>query len=251
MNTLTRYLFLLTPLCISPSIVHTAEIHWTYKGNHGPSHWGEFSSGLCSAGSRQSPINVDRQHIQPLKGSTPDLRINYEATALNLKNNGHTIQIDVINGGSVRFKGNSYALLQFHFHTPSEHLINQMPYPMEMHLVNQDKDGRLLVLGIMIKEGDENEVFTALWSRLPTAEGKKETLDANAAPNLNTLIPRTSHHLFYEGSLTTPPCTEGVQWVLFEQPIELSRSQIDEFRRIFSDNHRPVQPVNERAVEED
>ncbi|MBK5344729.1 carbonic anhydrase family protein [Pseudomonas sp. TH49] len=103
----------------------------------------------------------------------------------------------------------------------------------------------------MIKEGQSNKELAALWEKLPNTEGKKADLDANTAPNLNTLIPATSHHLFYKGSLTTPPCTEGVQWGLFEQAIELSKSQIKKFQKLFPENHRPTQPANEREVIED
>lgn len=251
MKILTRYLSILAPLCMSLSTVHATEAHWAYQRNHGPSHWGAFSSGLCSAGNQQSPINVEMKNVRPLKSNASDLRVSYGASALNLKNNGHTIQVDIIDDATMTFKNNEYRLAQFHFHTPSEHLINHRPYPMEMHLVNRDKNGQLLVLGIMIKEGDRNKAFEALWGHLPTTEGQEVALDEDAAPNLNSLLPRTSHHLFYKGSLTTPPCTEGVQWVLFEQHIELSEFQIHQFRKLFSDNHRPAQPVNEREIDED
>jgi len=199
----------------------------------------------------QSPINVEMKRVHLIKSDASELQINYGDSALHLKNNGHTIQVDVIGDATVIFKGNEYRLVQFHFHTPSEHMINHQSYPMEMHLVNQDKDGRLLVLGIMIKEGEGNQAIASLWNHLPATQGKEVALDKNTAPNVATLLPSASHHLFYNGSLTTPPCTEGVQWVLFEQSIGLSKSQIHQFRKLFSDNHRPAQPVNEREVDED
>lgn len=251
MKTLTRNLCLLLPMCFSLSSVYAGETHWGYQGDHGPSHWGEFGGALCSNGTQQSPINIDMKQVRPLKGNESDLKIRYGAAALKLVNNGHTVQANVTDGESVTFKGDEYRLVQFHFHTPSEHQINHRSYPMEMHLVNQHKDGRLLVLGLMLAEGKDNIQFAQLLKQLPSTEGKEVLLDAKSAPNLNALLPATSHHVFYRGSLTTPPCTEGVQWVLFEQSIELSKDQIQEFQNLFPDNHRPPQILNKREVEED
>ena len=247
----TRCFSLFALLCISLSHANATEAHWSYQGDHGPAHWGEFSNGLCAAGTQQSPINVEMKKVRPLKGNASDLKVDYGVTALGVSNNGHTIQAYVNEGETVIFKGSQYRLVQFHFHTPSEHLINYRPYPMEMHLVNQDKDGRLLVLAVMIKEGKKNEELAALWEQLPVTQGKEVILDAKTAPNLSMLVPAIGHHLFYQGSLTTPPCTEGVQWVLFEQPIELSKSQVQKFQQLFPENRRPTQPANEREVIED
>ncbi|WP_336332596.1 carbonic anhydrase family protein [Pseudomonas putida] len=251
--TLLKRCFPLLPsfLCILLSGVHADELHWTYQGNHGIAHWGEFSNGVCTRGDQQSPVDVNMKHVQPVKSSTLELKASYGAPALSVSNNGHTIQANVIDGETVLWKGDKYRLKQFHFHTPSEHLINHQSYPMELHMVHQDPTGRLLVLGILIKEGKTNKTLASLWDQLPILAGKTVTLTAPAAPNLDMLIPRTSHHLFYKGSLTTPPCTEGVQWILFEQPIELSKSQIQKFRQLFEDNHRPAQPINTREIEED
>ncbi|MDY0834185.1 carbonic anhydrase family protein [Pseudomonas sp. SED1] len=123
----------------------TAETHWSYGENNGPAHWGELGNNLCASGTQQSPINVEMKQVKPIKGRESDLKINYRTAPLELVNNGHTIQANVIGGGAVDFKGNEYRLVQFHFHTPSEHQINHRSYPMEMHWVNQDKEGHLLV----------------------------------------------------------------------------------------------------------
>lgn len=246
-----RYFYLLAPIFLSLASAHAAETHWSYQGNHGPAHWGEEGSSLCANGTQQSPINVEMNQVLPLKGHDSDLKISYGATPLDLVNNGHTIQANVIGGGTVSFKGNAYRLMQFHFHTPGEHQINHRSYPMEMHWVNQDQEGHLLVLGVMLKEGEENKALSQFWHRLPDREGAKVALDAATAPDLESMLPTASHHLFYKGSLTTPPCTEDVQWVLFEQPIEVSKAQIHKFSQLFPESHRPPQQINEREVDED
>ncbi len=243
--------YLLTPICFSLASTHADEAHWSYRGNHGPAHWGEMGSQVCEKGAQQSPINVEMKKVRPLKERGADLKISYSIGALNLVNNGHTIQAYITEGSTVSFNGNEYRLEQFHFHTPSEHRINHRSYPMEMHVVGQDNEGHLLVIGLMIKKGKKNNELSSFWEQLPAVEGQAITLDAQVAPNLNNIIPTPSHHLFYKGSLTTPPCTEGVQWVLFEQPLELSKTQIYKFRQLFPENHRPPQQVNDREVDED
>lgn len=251
MNVFIRPFYLFVPLCFSLASQHAAGADWTYHGAHGPTHWGMLGSELCAQGAQQSPIDVELKKVHPLRGSASDLNISYGATSLDMVNNGHSIQANVGDGETVTFKGREYRLVQFHFHTPSEHQIEHVSYPMEMHLVNQDPDGRLLVIGLMVKEGQNNRELAALWKRLPEREGQAVTLSAKDAPDLGSLLPAASHHVFYQGSLTTPPCTEGVQWVLFEQPIELSKAQIRKIRQLFPDNHRPAQPLNEREVDED
>lgn len=251
MRFIPRFSFLLAPLCLTLATAHAADAHWSYSGDQGPAHWGELGSALCANGTQQSPIDIETSPTQLHKVASTDLKLHYGKQPLKLINNGHTIQAAVATGDSLTFKGDEYRLLQFHFHTPSEHQFNHQPYPMEMHLVNQDKDGHLLVLGLMIKEGRANPELARLLKKLPKEEGKETELPAKSAPNLARLVPSASHHLFYNGSLTTPPCTEGVQWVLVEQPIELSRAQIEAFHRLFPDNHRPTQAATSREVDED
>lgn len=246
-----RPFFLFGPLCLSLSSLPATAADWTYQGDHGPAHWDRFGSKLCAQGAQQSPINVELKNVRPLEGHASDLKINYGAAALKVVNNGHTVQANVINKQLVTFKGTAYRLMQFHFHTPSEHQIDRQSYPLEIHLVNRDQDGRLLVIGLLAKEGKSNRELAALWKHLPDAEGKTLTLKSAEAPNLGALVPAAGHHVFYKGSLTTPPCTEDVQWVLFEQPIELSKDQIEKIHRLFPDNHRPAQSLNEREVDED
>ncbi|MBK5344664.1 carbonic anhydrase family protein [Pseudomonas sp. TH49] len=251
MKSFTRCLLMLSSLYIPIFSVNASEGHWTYNGEHGPDHWGALGNSLCASGTQQSPINIEINQVLLHKIISSNLALHYGKTALKLQNNGHTIQANVGEGEKINFQGTEYQLMQFHFHTPSEHQINHLSFPMEMHLVHQDQNGQLLVVGLMIKEGNKNIELASLWSNLPRKDSEEITLSAEAAPDLNKLIPLESHHLYYKGSLTTPPCTEGVQWVLFEQPIEMSKSQIKKFRELFSQNHRPAQPINEREVDED
>ncbi|EZP32980.1 carbonic anhydrase [Pseudomonas sp. RIT288] len=251
MSVFIRPFYLIVPLCFSLASQHSHGADWNYHGAHGPAHWGMLGSELCAQGEQQSPIDVELKKIHPLAGSASDLKISYGAMSLDVVNNGHSIQANVGDVETVTFKGREYRLVQFHFHTPSEHQIDHVSYPMEMHLVNQDSDGRLLVIGLFVKEGKNNRELASLWKRLPDHENQTLTLSAKDAPDLGSLVPAASHHVFYKGSLTTPPCTEGVQWVLFEQPIEMSKTQIRKIRQLFPDNHRPSQPLNEREVDED
>ncbi|MBP3996458.1 carbonic anhydrase family protein [Pseudomonas koreensis] len=251
MNYMTRYLLLSASLYVSIFPVFASDAHWSYQGNHGPAHWGELGNALCASGTHQSPINVQMKALHPQKGDKQALSIHYGEAALTVVNNGHTIQATVPEGETVRFQNTEYHLAQFHFHTPSEHQRNGSSYPMEMHLVNKDATGQLLVIGVMVKEGRKNTELASLWQHLPKTQGEETTLSASDAPNLGKLLPAASHHLFYKGSLTTPPCTEGVQWVLIEQPIEMSKSQINQFRKLFPKNNRPVQKTNHREVIED
>ncbi|QRY81109.1 carbonic anhydrase family protein [Pseudomonas sp. PDNC002] len=251
MRLLTRFSVVFAPLCLALSTAHASDAHWTYSGDQGPAHWGELGSALCASGHEQSPIDVEKSQIQPQKVDTSELKLHYGKVPLKLINNGHTIQASAAEGDTLTYKGTEYRLLQFHFHNPSEHQLGHQSYPMEMHLVNQDKEGHLLVLGLMIKEGRANKELAQLWKHLPAKEGQEVQLAAGLAPNLAKLVPAASHHLFYHGSLTTPPCTEGVQWVLFEKPIEMSKQQISQFHQLFPDNHRPTQSATGREVDED
>jgi carbonic anhydrase len=248
---LTSLRFLFASTCLLLPAAHADDAHWSYHGDQGPAHWGEVGSPLCASGKTQSPIDIDRHQVQSKKLTPESLQVNYRQLPLRLLNNGHSIQADALGDESLTFKGEAYRLRQFHFHVPSEHLFNHRAYPMEMHLVNQTVDGRLLVLGVMIEEGKENAELAHLWRAMPSVEGQKAVLAGKDSPDLEKLLPGKTHHFYYTGSLTTPPCSEGVQWVLYERPIELSRQQIEQFRKLFKDNHRPALGLEGREIDED
>ncbi|AWE06132.1 carbonic anhydrase [Lysinibacillus sp. 2017] len=248
------YLFLavclnLALVACSEQVASTEQSSWSYDEFNGPEYWGELTpeNSACVNGREQSPINLEFSQVKAdkkLKG----MPIYYEPTTITLQNNGHTIQAnatDEIN--SIVIEGNEYRLSQFHFHTPSEHQLNGQNYDMELHLVHKDNNGKLAVLGVMIQEGRENETLASIWAVLPKGKTKK-IISKKYLIDLQALLPPNQIALHYDGSLTTPPCTEEVKWIVFEQPIEMSKEQVQAFQQIFSDNHRPVQPLNEREI---
>lgn len=219
---------------------------WGYKGDTGPSHWGELSPAyaLASTGMQQSPIDI----IQPKHESLPSLEINYKPANVDLVYNGHTIEDKEKDGSTLSVDGRSFGLKQFHFHAPSEHTIDGKHAPMEMHLVHKDEDGKVAVIGVMIQEGNHNAAFDAVWNYLPTAENKELTYEEDF--NVADMLPTDRNYFHYMGSFTTPPCTEGVFWYVLTQPVELSHAQIDKFTAIINDNNRPVQALNGRVVDQ-
>jgi len=223
--------------------------HWSYEGETSPEHWGELdpANSACVNGSEQSPINIEFSQVEN-EQDAEDLQINYEPMLFSLMNNGHTVQANAAGGSnSILIEGKEYKLAQFHFHTPSEHQFNGKNYVMELHLVHKDSNGKIAVLGVMIQEGEENKNLAAVWDILPKEETDKD-IPLNETVDLKALLPEDQTAFHYEGSLTTPPCTEEVKWTIFEMPIEMSKEQIEAFRKIFPDDHRPVQSLNNRKV---
>jgi carbonic anhydrase len=221
--------------------------HFSYSGGTGPARWGEIdpSYAECSAGKSQSPI--DLTNGQP--SSEPTLEVSYEPAAIELENNGHSVQGDYPAGSSITLAGTEYDLVQFHFHSPAEHEIGGRAFPLEFHFVNEAEDGTHAVLGVMATEGAENPAFSELVAALPPKEGETAEVDGEVnAADLLPPDPTSAPRWSYEGSLTTPPCTEGVKWTVFDQPIELSTDQIATHMAVFDGNNRPLQPLNGRGV---
>ena len=222
---------------------------WSYEGATGPGSWGELDQqyAACVNGSEQSPINIELSEAETNK-TIEEVNIQYEPTTFSVINNGHTIQANTATvTNKIILDETEYQLVQFHFHTPSEHQFNGQPYEMELHLVHQNESGELAVLGLMIQEGSMNEYLQPVWAALQE-EITEEDISLSEPVQLQTLLPKDPTFLHYNGSLTTPPCTEEVEWIILEQPIELSQEQIQVFQQIFPDNHRPIQPLNEREV---
>jgi len=217
--------------------------HWTYVGKEGPKHWGDLSADFaaCSLGHRQSPVDLTDAH----RTDIGEIQLQWKPVAPVVSNNGHTIQAAAVDGNTTTFGGKTYALLQSHFHHPSEHTIGGQRAPLEAHFVNRGADGKLLVLGVMITEGAANPEIAKLWQAAPSKTGEaqaKQTID------LTSLVPAQSKFYRYEGSLTTPPCSEIVDWIVFADPITASREQIDTFAKLYPDNSRPLQQLHERTI---
>lgn len=174
-----------------------------------------------------------------------EIRFGYKSSPLKIVNNGHTIQVNIAAGSSATIDGDAYQLLQFHFHTPSEHNARGGSFPMEVHLVHKNAAGQLAVVGVFMKEGEHNDFIQNIWNSMPAHEG---TVDVDTAINAETLLPREHEFFRYAGSLTTPPCSEGVKWSVMNHPIEISAAQIAQFRGVFALNARPVQPLNGRPI---
>ncbi len=219
---------------------------WSYEGKTGPKHWAELSPewALASSGTEQSPIDI----TEPRSSSVLyPLNFSYRPTPLNLVNNGHTIQQNFVPGSSVEIMGKTYHLAQFHFHSRSEHRVKGRQFDLEMHLVHQDAEGKLLVVGILFETGAENPFLAQFFDQLP-ATAHQTLASSGSLLNVSEVLPEDRSYYYYQGSLTTPPCTEGVQWYVLRQPQQLSTSQLTAFRAIFSNNARPVQPLHARTV---
>ncbi|MFC4075968.1 carbonic anhydrase [Salinithrix halophila] len=225
--------------------VKKEKTHWSYNGSE---KWGDLdpSYAACANGKEQSPIDIEASQVKTNQDAN-DIKFNYKKTSFSVSNNGHTILDYPASNDDIIMAGKKYKLVQFHFHTPSEHQFNGKNFDMELHLVHQDAKGHTIVLGIMIKEGQENQALDDIWAQLPK-EKTKEAVKIDKPVDLMSLLPKDKKSFRYNGSLTTPPCTEKVKWVVFKQPIEMSKTQIRVFRNIFPDNHRPVQAVNKREI---
>ena len=239
-------LTLLSLILSSVSLTALADdVHWQYSGKHGSEHWAELSDkfSTCASGVNQSPINIS----STIEAELPPLSINYQKSAVELINNGHTIQVNIQGNNSFSNDAGQFDLKQFHFHSPSENTINGQYYPLEAHFVHADNAGRLAVIGVMFKQGDENKTLKKLWHKMPEKTHGKAKL-SGVLQSLN-LMPKSKDYYRFNGSLTTPPCSEGVRWFVLKQPIEASKAQIDKFRAVMGgDTNRPIQPINARII---
>ena len=228
---------------------------WHYEGDEGPAHWGTISAKFasCQSGRAQSPIDIvaptrrDTSDAIVLKFAPTSLRIVHHEHVADAINNGHTIQVNYSEGDTLTVGGRAYRLVQYHFHAPSEHTVNGKQFPMEMHLVHTDAEGQLAVIGVLIVGGAHNAAFDPIWANLPVTKGVEHHLE-HVTVDVDALLPKSRTAYRYEGSLTTPPCSEGVKWFVMTTPIALSPAQIREFTTLFHGNNRPVQPVNDRPV---
>ena len=241
--------YMATGLLITVAFVaHAADDapHWGYGGEHGPEDWGDMEAGFsaCKLGKEQAPIDIRNA----TKSALPALDFEYTKSSAEVVNNGHTIQVNLVDGGVLNLDGVPYKLVQFHFHTPSEEKINGKAYSMGAHLVHQSAAGQLAVVAVLLTEGRANAALGPVFENLPQTEGSKKTLGASF--NAAELLPAARDYFRYVGSLTTPPCSEGVRWQVLKQPVYVSKAQIAAFRKLYNMNARPVQPLNDRKVEE-
>lgn len=222
--------------------------HFCYDDSQscGPSYWGTLADEwkTCSVGQEQSPVNI--AHARESEALTP-IRFNWGSTPLKIKNNGHTLQVNYAPGSSIKVNGVTYQLLQFHFHAPSEHTINGRAADMEVHFVHVSDQGVLAVVGVMMRAGSDNHVLEKILQYAP-GEGVEVTV-AGVNVNANDFLPRDRDYYKYPGSLTTPPCSEGVRWHVLKDGISVGSEQVTEFEHLFhGSTARPVQPLNNRRI---
>ena len=236
---------------------HTHKVEWGYAAENGPDVWGQLNQEyiLCGEGTHQSPIDI----VDPMPTELPTISYEYSpATGVNIHHNGHTIEVAYPEGSGIHIDGTDYQLLQFHFHAPSEHTVDGKPFDMEMHLVHQSEDGNLAVVGLLIESGRHHPAFDPIWTDLPSAPLETQRIEniiidlpMMLSPNgqiLDEAVQTFPSTYRYNGSLTTPPCSEGVKWIVLTMPVEMSESQIAAFKAIIDGNNRPVQPLNGREL---
>jgi carbonic anhydrase len=223
------------------------EVHWSYEGEAGPQAWGQLKPAfnVCAIGKRQSPINIEESIT--LQGPAEPLVFNYQPSSGTVVNNGHTIQVDLYGDNSVTVRDSTYKLIQFHFHHPSEERVNYKGFSMVAHLVHKNMEGQLAVVAVLLDPGTANVLVDKVWTHMPLDAGDRVRLPTGLI-NMNELLPKDQRYYQFMGSLTTPPCTEGVLWMVLKQPSTVSPSQIKLFSQLFPNNARPVQAVNGRAV---
>ncbi len=221
--------------------------HWSYEGSSGPQHWGDLEPeySACKTGTHQSPIDIRN----PERANLPKLSFDYHPVPLKLINNGHTIQVDYAPGSFITVDEQKYQLVQFHFHHPSEERIGGHGYDMVAHLVHKDPAGHLAVVAVLLKQGQANPLIQTLWDHLPKQVGQEASV-ANVQVNAADLLPKHTGYYAFEGSLTTPPCTEGVRWLVLNDPEGISPSELHTFSAIYPHNARPTQAANGRSVKE-
>jgi carbonic anhydrase len=234
----------LCPLCAASGLAAEEHEHWSYGGTTGPDKWGglEASDASCGVGGQQSPLDI----TGTISARQPPLRINWSKRPDKIVNNGHTIQLAFPDGGdSAQFGERKLTLQQLHFHHPSEHLVEGKRFAMEAHFVHSAPDG-LAVIGVLMVAGKPNAVFRKIAATMPPEEGP--AIAADPAIDPSRLLPAQRAYFHYEGSLTTPPCSETVDWIVLAHPIEVDEDDIARFAKIYPMNARPVQPRDRRFI---
>lgn len=221
---------------------------WGYEGAIGPEHWGKLHSQykLCDSGQSQSPIDL-RDGIGV---DVPGPRFDYRPSRFTVTNDGHSLKVTLTSPGSVNFAGKAYRLTEIHFHRPGEERINGKTFHMGAHLVHKDPKGALAVVAVLITVGKEHPILQSIWNHVPLGKGKSMASAADALIDPSGLFPRDRAIFHYSGSLTTPPCSEGVEWIVFKEPVEASPEQLAIYARLLPENARPIQAGNGRLIKE-
>jgi carbonic anhydrase len=228
----------------TPSATGHDHAHWAYHGHTGPDAWGQLKPGFatCATGQRQSPIDIRggiRVDLEPVQ-------FDYRASGFTVVDNGHTIQVNVSPGNSISVMGRRYDLLQFHFHRPSEERIDGRQFDMVAHLVHKDVEGKLAVVAVLLDRGSAHPLVQTVWNHMPLEKG--DSVRAASSIDVLQLLPQDRRYYTYMGSLTTPPCSEGVLWMVMAQPVGISPEQVATFSHLYPMNARPIQPASGRLI---
>ncbi len=222
--------------------------HWTYAGDTGPAHWAELKDdyATCGTGKSQSPIDISTAALK--HGSQEAIAFHYAAASKvkgSIVNNGHTVKVNTEHAGFIEVDGKRYDLKQFHFHSPSENQVDGKPYAMVAHFVHASAKGELAVVAVMFQQGKANKALTKVWSKLPQEVGDKA---GYRGLDLAAILPADRTYYHFTGSLTTPPCSENVNWMILKTPVTIGAQQLKKFHALYNGNVRPVNPMNGRSV---
>jgi carbonic anhydrase len=220
--------------------------HWSYAGAGGPETWGQLKPefATCASGSRQSPIDIR----SGVKVDLEPIQFDYRPTGFSVIDNGHTIQVNLAGGNSIEVQGRRFELLQFHFHRPSEERVNGRQFDMVVHLVHKDPQGKLAVVAVLLDRGSAQPLVQTVWNNLPLERGVEQPVRTEL--DMNHLLPADRRYFTYMGSLTTPPCSEGVLWLVLQQPMPVAIEQVDVFTRLYPMNARPIQQASGRLIKQ-
>lgn len=238
----------LLTMTLSSSLFAASGSEWSYSGQTGPQHWGTLSSefNVCGSGKNQSPVDL----VGMIEGNLPEPAFNYSAPGDTIVNTGHTLQIAYPEGNALTLDGRRYALKQVHFHTPSEYTVDGQRYPMEAHLVHADAQGNLAVIGVMFEKGEAHDALAGISDSLPGQADNRLSLPREGV-SATAWLPERRDYYRLNGSLTTPPCTEGVRWLVMKNSVTASPAQLEALREAIGHaNNRPLQPVNARLIVE-
>ncbi len=232
-------------LAAGPALAEGSHPHWTYAEHGGPAKWSELDPGFaaCGTGKLQSPIDLRDAREADL----PPIQVAYRPGEVKVVNNGHTIQVAVPAGSTITVGGHAYELQQLHFHTPSEEAISGERAPLVAHLVHKDAAGKLAVVAVLFDVGAASAALEPVFAKLPAKPETEVTL-SGAKLDPAALLPSGLGYYAFEGSLTTPPCTEGVRWMVLRSRATISKAQLAAFRKLYPANARPLQPANGREI---
>lgn len=229
---------------------------WSYHAPNGPAQWGALSGySLCQVGADQSPVAIETGMEADIRNVTYDSSLmevvnHWQPSSFSLIHNGHTIQVGYDSGSTVEFKEEAFDLKQFHFHSPSEHSLDFKQYPLEAHFVHS-RGNELLVIGVFFKEGQAHPLLEKIWANSPTEEISSPKQIPNSVIDARDFLPASADYFHYMGSLTTPPCSEQVKWIVMKEPVEASRSQLGFLQKLLGGpNNRPLQPLDGRMIGE-